>query len=86
MGVAHVDAVARQLLEAGRNPRTPAAAIQWGTREEQRIVVATLATLALEIARHDLRSPAVIVIGDVVRLRDSLSWVRADREVEATMT
>jgi len=62
------------LLAAGRAPATPAAAIHWGTTAAQRTVVATLADLPDAIHATGLRPPALLVIGDVVRLRQRLSW------------
>ena len=53
MGVARMAAIAERLIAGGRSPDTPAAAVQWGTRPEQRTVRATLATLA----DHDLAAP-----------------------------
>lgn len=74
MGIANVEGMRDQLLAAGRPADTPAAAIEWGTCPQQRVVVATLATLADAIARAGIHAPAVIVIGETVRLRSELAW------------
>ena len=66
MGVAHIGAITERLIAGGMAPDTPAASIRWGTRPEQEVVIATVATLA----GCGLRSPSVIVIGEVVRARD----------------
>jgi uroporphyrinogen III methyltransferase / synthase len=63
-----------RLVAAGRDPATPAAAIHWGTTASQRTVVAALADLPSAIAATGLKPPALLVIGDVVRLRQRLSW------------
>ena len=68
MGVARIEVIARRLMAGGLPPDTPAAAVTWGTRPEQRTVRATLAT----IAAMPVRSPAVYVIGRVVA--EELSW------------
>jgi uroporphyrinogen III methyltransferase / synthase len=68
MGVARIGRIAEQLVAAGRSPDTPVAAVQWGTRPEQRTVRATLAT----IADHDLGTPSTIVVGDVAAC--DLAW------------
>jgi len=68
MGVGRIRQITDRLLAAGRAPDTPAAAVIWGTRPEQRTVRATLATLA----DQDLESPATIVIGAVAGL--DLAW------------
>ncbi len=68
MGVARWPAISRRLLAGGLAPDTPAAAVQWGTRPEQRTTRATLATLG----DHPLASPSVIVIGGVAG--QDLAW------------
>ncbi len=74
MGVRNLDVIARELMQAGRPPGTPAATIQWGTTPQQRTVTGTLATIAGEVERAGLEAPAVTVVGEVVRLRDQLRW------------
>jgi uroporphyrinogen III methyltransferase/synthase len=74
MGVANLAAICGRLAEHGMDPATPAAAIQWGTTPRQKTVAGTLATLAGEVAKAGLGAPAVIVVGEVVRLRESLAW------------
>jgi uroporphyrinogen III methyltransferase/synthase len=74
MSVKNARENAERLVAAGRDPSTPAAAIRWGTRGIQRTVVATLATIADRIDAEGLRAPAVLVVGDVVRLRERLQW------------
>jgi uroporphyrinogen III methyltransferase/synthase len=68
MGVGRIARICDRLLAAGRSPDTPAAAVIWGTRSNQRTVRATLGTLA----DQDLESPATIVIGAVAGL--DLAW------------
>jgi uroporphyrin-III C-methyltransferase len=75
MGVSNVAAVRRDLVAAGVSPETPAAAVQWGTCAAQRVVCGTLADLPERIAAAGLGAPAVVVIGEVVRLRERLRWV-----------
>jgi uroporphyrinogen III methyltransferase/synthase len=75
MGIATAGAVREQLVAAGRSPDTPAAVIEWGTYARQRVAVATIATLPAVIARAGIQAPAVMVIGETVRLRAVLEWV-----------
>ena len=75
MGIAHLRDIAEQLITLGRSLDTPAAVIQWGTYESQRVVTGTLETIADIAAGQRLRSPSIIVIGEVVRLQKTLSWV-----------
>lgn len=68
MGIGRLPKIVSRLQAGGLDPDTPAAAIQWGTRPEQRTVRATLGTLI----DHDLESPSTIVIGKVAGMR--LDW------------
>src|SRR5262249_36665501 len=74
MGVRTLPRIAKALIEGGRSPDTPAAAVQWGTHPHQKTVTATLATLAAAIEREGLTAPVITVIGDVVDLRREISW------------
>ncbi len=74
MGVSHLRSIAEDLINHGRKPDTPVAVIRWGTYEGQQTITGTLTTIADEIERERLRAPAVIVVGDVVNLRDELRW------------
>jgi uroporphyrinogen III methyltransferase/synthase len=68
MGVARIGRIADALMAGGRSPETPVAAVQWGTRPEQRTVRATLGT----IGAADLGTPSTIVVGDVAAC--DLNW------------
>ena len=68
MGAGRIGEIARRLIEGGRDPATPVAAVRNGTRPEQRTVRATLAT----IADAGVRAPSAIVVGDVAAL--DLGW------------
>ncbi len=74
MGVKNIEAIVQQLLHHGKSGATPAAVIRWGTRPDQKTVVGTLANIAELTRNEEIRPPAVLVVGDVVRLRDSLRW------------
>ncbi|MEI7025224.1 uroporphyrinogen-III C-methyltransferase [Paenibacillus sp. y28] len=74
MGVSNLQLICNVLMEQGRDPETPVAIIRWGTTMEQKTVVGTLQTI-VELAQHaGMHSPAIIIVGEVVRLRDKLSW------------
>lgn len=75
MGVKRLGDNAAALITAGRAADEPAAAIERGTMEGQRTVVATLGTLAEAVAREEVRAPALIVVGGVVGRRDALAWL-----------
>jgi uroporphyrinogen III methyltransferase / synthase len=74
MGMTNLAEVVSRLIEHGRAPETPAAAIQWGTRPEQRTVTAALRDLPVRVREAGLKAPAVVVVGEVVRLREQLNW------------
>jgi uroporphyrinogen III methyltransferase/synthase len=75
MGVKRLAANAAALIEAGRDPEEPAAAVERGTMEGQRTVVATLATLAGAVEHAGIGAPALIVVGPVVARRQALAWL-----------
>ena len=62
------------LIRHGRDATTPAACIERGTTAEQRVVVSTLEHLARDVAAAGLRAPVATVVGEVVRLRETLQW------------
>ncbi len=74
MGVANHDRLVRTLIECGRRPDTPAAAIRWGTTAQQRIVIGTLTTIAARMREAKLRPPAILVVGEVVSLIARMRW------------
>lgn len=74
MGMKNLPEISRNLCTAGLSPDTPAALIQWGTTTRQRSLDATLATLPEAAKTHGFTNPAVIVVGEVVRLRQRLNW------------
>ncbi|WP_181347329.1 uroporphyrinogen-III C-methyltransferase [Thalassobacillus sp. CUG 92003] len=81
MGVKKLPEICSQLLRYGRSPDTPIALVQWGTTDEQRTVTGTLATIG-EVA-SDVKNPAMIVVGEVVRLREKLQWFEQLKQEES---
>jgi uroporphyrinogen III methyltransferase/synthase len=74
MGLSQFDEIAQRVIAGGRDANTPAMAVRWGTRPDQEVVTGTLETLPGLIHQHALKPPATIIVGDVVQLRDKLSW------------
>jgi len=74
MGLSNFDRIAERIIAAGRSPETPAMAVRWGTRPDQQVVTGTLETLPGLLQRLGMKPPASFVVGDVVSLRDRLSW------------
>ncbi len=66
--------VAAGLIEAGRSPETPVSMTRLGTTTEQETIVSTLADIAADAKKAGMTPPAITVIGNVVALRESLSW------------
>ena len=74
MGVGQLAQIIERLVAAGRAPGTPAAVIEWGTLPRQRTVTGTLADIVAKVEEAGIGPPAVTVIGEAVRLRDTLRW------------
>ena len=74
MGVKNLDRITEALMIRGRSPQTPAALIRRGTLPKQQVLTGTLASI-VELARaNHFKPPAILVVGPVVDLRESLSW------------
>ena len=74
MAVKNIDLITQKLIENGRSPDTPVAVIRWGTRPDQKTIVGTLKNIVELVKEKHIKPPAVMVVGDVVRLRESLKW------------
>jgi uroporphyrinogen III methyltransferase/synthase len=74
MAVGALSEVARELIEAGRDAQQPAAVIEQGATPKQRVVVARLENVAAEAEAAGIKAPAVVVVGQVVELRQTLAW------------
>jgi len=77
MGITRLAEICRELVTHGASPDLPAAAIERATTAQQRVVAATLATLPERAATAGVRPPALIVVGEVVKLRARLDWLAA---------
>ncbi len=74
MGVKRLPFIVENLLKEGKSPETPCAVIQWGTTPRQKTVSGTLANIIGKAKEKGITAPAIIVIGEVVRLRDKFNW------------
>ena len=74
MGIGNLPNVVDQLVQNGRPSSTPAAVITQGTTDHQRCVIGTLHNITEKVRSEGLGPPSVIVVGDVVRFRESLDW------------
>lgn len=83
MGLSSLAAITGGFMANGADPATPAAVVENGTRARQRVITGTLKTLSEKTTAAGIKSPALIIIGGVVTLRDKLSWF-ADKTPQAT--
>lgn len=74
MGYGNLQSIVDKLLGHGRANDTPAAIMRWGTKPEQETVSGTLGTIVELAKKRGIGPPAVLVVGDVVRLRERLNW------------
>ncbi len=74
MGIRDLPHIVDRLVRAGRAPETPVALVRWGTTAAQETLTATLETVVSAVEQAQFQAPAIIVVGDVVGLRDSLAW------------
>ncbi len=74
MAMSNLEPIAQRLVEHGLPSRTPVAVIQDGTRPTQRTAVGTLETIAEIVRASGLEAPAIVIVGDVVSLREELRW------------
>ncbi len=74
MGISQLELICQELIQHGRPAATPVALIRWGTLAKQKTLVGTLESIAAQAEQARFEAPAIIVVGEVVRLRDSLAW------------
>jgi uroporphyrinogen III methyltransferase/synthase len=74
MGMKRLAEITTALMAHGRDPGTPAVVIQWGTWPRQRVLEGTVADIATRAAAEGIANPAVVVIGEVGRLRQRMRW------------
>ena len=77
MGVANVGDIAEQLIQHGRAATTPVALVRWGSYDVQEVYVSDLTNIAALVERKNVKAPALIVVGEVVHLREKLNWFTA---------
>lgn len=78
MGLVGLPEICRQLIAHGRDPHTPMALIQQGTTANQKVLSSTLAEMPGLVEQTEIRPPTLLIVGEVVSLRDKLKWFEAD--------
>ena len=74
MGLVGLKEICESLISHGRSPQTPVALIEKGTTQEQRVLIADLQSIADVVAANDVHAPTLFIVGEVVKLHDSLKW------------
>ncbi len=74
MGLHGLPELSRGLIDHGMSPAMPAALIQQGTTDNQRVITGSVEMLPALAQQHKVRAPTLIIVGDVVRLREKLAW------------
>jgi uroporphyrin-III C-methyltransferase / precorrin-2 dehydrogenase / sirohydrochlorin ferrochelatase len=77
MGLNHLDSIVAQLIAHGAPADRGAAVIEQGTHAQQRVVAGTLADLVERVKSANIQSPALLIVGEVTRLHDTLHWFNA---------
>jgi uroporphyrin-III C-methyltransferase/precorrin-2 dehydrogenase/sirohydrochlorin ferrochelatase len=78
MGLVGLPLICEGLLAAGRLPDTPIAMVHNGTRPDQIVVTGTLSTMVAEVAKAKIKAPTLIIVGEVVKLREQLNWFKQE--------
>ncbi len=74
MGIKNLPSITANLIKHGRDPKTPVAIVRWASMPYQQSVVGTLETIADIVKEQGIKPPALTIVGDVVRYRESLNW------------
>lgn len=76
MGVGNIEHITARLIEHGKSNETPVAVIEWGTTEKQRTIIGTLESIPKQIKQEAIQNPAMILVGDVVNVREDIAWFK----------
>ncbi|SDN77084.1 uroporphyrinogen-III C-methyltransferase [Alkalicoccus daliensis] len=79
MGVKNLEHHCQELIKQGFSPETKIAVIEWATTGKQRTVEGTLTSIGEKVKSHDIKNPAMTIIGEVVGLREELQWFEKKR-------
>ena len=74
MSIGNIAHITKSLIANGKSGTTPAAVIEWGTTANQRTITGTLETIAEDIQIHGISNPSMILVGDVVGVRNQIAW------------
>lgn len=74
MGIKNLPIITRKLIENGRDPQTPVAVVRWASTPEQHSVEGTLETITDIVREAGIKPPALVIVGEVVKLRSIIDW------------
>ncbi len=74
MGIKNLPTITEKIIKYGRDPLTPVAVVRWASTAEQRTVVGNLGNIAGIVKKYNIKPPSLVVIGEVVNLRDTINW------------
>ena len=74
MGMKTMKEMVGRLMESGHRPDKPVAVVQWATHDQQRCVTGTLESIVSQCVSEEMGSPAIVIVGDVVGLREEFRW------------
>lgn len=74
MGVKNLPNIVKNLVDNGRDKNTPISIVRWGTTYKQETVIGTLENIVSLAKKSKIKPPAIIVVGDVVKLKEKLDW------------
>ncbi len=77
MAMKHIEPIVQKLLSAGRLADEPMAFVCDATTADQKVLITTLGTAVADVEKSDLSPPAIVVIGEVVKLHEGLDWLGA---------
>ncbi len=77
MGLVGLKEICESLIAHGRAATTPVALIEKGTTQEQRVLISDLSAIAEVVAANDVHAPTLFIVGDVVKLHQTLRWFKA---------
>ncbi len=83
MGLQSVNIICEALISHGRSAQTPAALVEKGTRPDQKVYRGTLQSLPQLVKEHSITPPTLIIVGEVVALRNKLHWFNTESEINA---
>src|SRR5210317_783580 len=74
MGIKNLESITQKIIRYGRDPQTPVAVVRWASTSEQRTAVGNIENIAAIVRKNEIKPPSLVVIGEVVNLRDTINW------------